>query len=389
MSITGNLKTMQLAELLQWLSQSNKTGTLVIDDGDTEKKIYFKAGRVISSASTDPNEHLGHFLVSHGLIGEDELSKAIEMQERTGMMLGKILVTIGALEEETLHKLLQRKAQESVYDLFTWDAGDFRFLDGDSPKGTMIPIDLDTTALILEGVRRVDEWLRIRAHIPTPQAIPVSLTALDDPGLSPSERQILALVDDNRTVEEICLETHSSEFHVCKVLLAQVEAQRVKIVKPRRRTAAHTLDGNGSEAAVGAQTLLRGAETHLSHKRFEHALRHLRAAKSLEPENRLVLEAAQQGEARIQSELEKDGIVLDAVPKLSSDLEDLTASKISPQEGFMLTRINGSYDIRSIVKISPMPQLDALMVFWHLFKAGHITLEKAKPKPKAKAAPDK
>ena len=379
MSITGNLKTMQLAELLQWLSQSNKTGTLVIDNGETEKKIYFKGGRVISSASTDPNEHLGHFLVGHGLIDENELSKAIEMQERTGMMLGKILVTIGALEEETLHKLLQRKAQESVYDLFTWPEGDFRFLDGDKPKGTMIPIDLDTTALILEGIRRVDEWMRIREYIPTSDAIPVSLTDLDDPGLSPGERQILSKVDDNRTVEEICLETHSSEFHVCKVLLTQVEAKRIKVVMPHRRSAADP--GGDDGVAVGAKSLLAGAESHLAHKRFEHALRHLRAAKSLEPENRQVQEAAQQGEARIQSELEKEGIVLDAVPKLSSDLEDLTASKISPQEGFMLTRINGSYDIRSIVKISPMPQLEALLVFWRLHKAGHITLEKGTAKP--------
>lgn len=385
MSITGNLKTMQLSELLQWLSQSNKTGTLVIDDGKTEKKIYFKDGRVISSASSDPNEHLGHFLVSQGLINEDELSKAIEMQERTGMMLGKILLTIGALEEQTLHRLLQRKAQESIYDLFTWSEGDFRFLDGEMPKGTQIPIDLDTTALILEGVRRVDEWLRIREFIPSAQAIPVSLTDLEDDGLSQSERQILALIDDNRTIEDICLETHSSEFHVCKVLLSQVEARRVKVVKPRWRSpvAVATATGaNGSDSEVGAKALLAAAESHLSYKRYEHAVRHLRAAKNLEPDNRQVQEATQQGEERITKELEAEGIQLDVVPKLSSDLEDLTASKISPQEGFMLTRINGSYDIRSIVKISPMPQLDALLVFWRLHKAGHITLSEPKAKSK-------
>jgi hypothetical protein len=383
MSITGNLKTMQLAELLQWLSQSNKTGTLVIDDGETEKKIYFRGGRVISSASTDPNEHLGHFLVSHGLIDEEELAKAIEMQERTGMLLGKILLTIGALEEDTLHRLLQRKAQESIYDLFTWAEGDFRFLDGDTPKGTMIPIDLETTALILEGVRRVDEWLRIREHIPSPYAIPVSITELDDPGLSPSERQILGLVDDNRTVEEICLQTHSSEFHVSKVLLTQIEARRVKVVKPHGGGQQSTLThgDSDSDSEAGAKALLKAAEAHLRHRRFERALRHLRAAKSLEPDNREVQESSKQGEERIQKELEGEGIMLEAVPRLSADLEDLTASKITPQEGFMLTRINGSYDIRSIVKISPMPQLEALLVFWRLHKAGHIALEKPKPKP--------
>ena len=35
MGISGNLKTMVLAELLQWLSQGQKTGTLVIFDGRT------------------------------------------------------------------------------------------------------------------------------------------------------------------------------------------------------------------------------------------------------------------------------------------------------------------------------------------------------------------
>ena len=46
MSITGNLKTMELAELLQWLSGARKTGTLVVDNGKVQKQIYFRDGRV-------------------------------------------------------------------------------------------------------------------------------------------------------------------------------------------------------------------------------------------------------------------------------------------------------------------------------------------------------
>jgi len=386
MSITGNLKTMQLAELLQWLSQSNKTGTLVIDNTRITKKVYFRAGRVVSSASTDPKEHLGHFLVSHGLINEQELSKAIEMQERTGMLLGKILVTIGALEEETLHKLLRLKAQESIYDIFTWPEGDFRFIDDELPEAMMIPIDLDVTAITLEGVRRVDEWQRIREFIPSMQAIPVSLVELGDPSLPANVQKVLALVNDNRTVEEIVLQTHSSEFHVCRVLLQQIGQKKLKVVKPRWHNgpggAAAAPAGSGASEGgeVSAQPLLRAAESHLSHKRYEHALRHLRAARSLEPEKKAVQTAVQQGEEHIRRDLEGEGIRQEMVPKLSSSLEDLTASKITPQEGFMLTRINGSYDIQSIVKISPMPQLDALLVFWRLRKSGYITLEEKKPK---------
>ena len=45
----------------------------------------------------------------------------------------------------------------------------------------------------------------------------------------------------------------------------------------------------------------------------------------------------------------------------------------------MLTRINGSYDIQSILKISPMPPLEAQIVFWKLLRAGHITLRVPPP----------
>ena len=51
MGIVGNLRTMQLEELLQWLSQSKKTGTLEIDHGKIEKKIFFKDGLIVSSSS--------------------------------------------------------------------------------------------------------------------------------------------------------------------------------------------------------------------------------------------------------------------------------------------------------------------------------------------------
>ena len=53
-------------DLLQWLSLGQKTGTLVVHNKSVEKKIFFKGGRVISSASNDPREYLGQFLMSHG-----------------------------------------------------------------------------------------------------------------------------------------------------------------------------------------------------------------------------------------------------------------------------------------------------------------------------------
>lgn len=377
MGITGNLKTMELAELLQWVSQGIKTGTLAIDNGQVKKKLYFKTGRIFSSASTDPREHLGHFLVSHGYISEEELSKAISMQEQSGMLLGKILTTIGALSEDDLHRLLRLKAEESVYDLFSWSEGEFRFIDEELPEGTMVPMNLDLTSIVLEGVQRVDEWSRIREIIPSPLSVPVAVTdLLADPDLSPAARKILEQVNDDRTVEEIQVETHASEFLVSKVLFDAVMKGRVKIVRPRWGTPP---DAEGKKTAakaeaIGAAGLVQQAKKYLKQVDFEQALRHLRAARSLEPDSKPVQQALEKGEEIVSKQIEKAGVSLDSVPKLERTMEELPKLQISPQAGFILSRVNGTYDVRSIVKISPMPQIDALLVVYRLLEAGHISL---------------
>ena len=90
MGISGNLKTMVLSELLQWLSMGQKTGTLVIDNKKVEKRVCFENGTIISSASTDPKEYLGRFLVNHGYMDEDPVNEAVARQQDEKQLLGKI-----------------------------------------------------------------------------------------------------------------------------------------------------------------------------------------------------------------------------------------------------------------------------------------------------------
>ena len=373
MSISGNLKTMELDELFQWLAQGRKTGTLRIDNGRVEKKIFFKEGEIASTAASDPKEYLGHFLVSHGYIDEFTVAKALEMQEENRMLLGKILVTIGAISEPDLDLMLKLKAEESIYDLFTWKEGEFNFIDGELPEYAMVPLSLGVTRLVLEGHQRLDEWAHMREKIPSPYAVPVAVGQLEAPADDPGAGGILALVDDDRTIHEITLQTHSSEFFVYRVLFQQIEEGRLKVVRPRR--APEEVSPAGQREAVDGESLLRRAHGYLAERRYDLALRHLRAARSLEPNNQKVLQTVEELGQRIEEEIEAEGVAATSIPQLTSPLEELDSTGISPQAGFILTRINGTYDIQTILKISPMPPLDAKVVFWSLQSAGHIRLE--------------
>mgnify|MGYP003694138063 CR=1 FL=1 len=61
---------------------------------------------------------------------------------------------------------LQAKAEETIYDLFLWPEGKFEFKDGEMPANIRVTIDVEVTGVILEGVRRVDEWQRIQRGLP-------------------------------------------------------------------------------------------------------------------------------------------------------------------------------------------------------------------------------
>lgn len=380
MSITGNLKTMELAELLQWLSGAMKTGTLVVENTRVTKQIFFRDGMIVSSASTDPREHLGAFLVSHGFITDAELGQAIRMQESNKMLLGKILSTIGAISETDLHRMLRLKAEESIYDVFNWPEGDFRFLDQQLPTANMVPIAIDVTGLVLEGMQRFDEWKRIREVVPSSSSVPVAVGAFDEKVYTEGAAQILSLIDDDRSVADICKLTHSSEFHVCRILYRQVHAGRLKLIRPRGVAAPEPAAAAGppsSPPVITPEALALIAQQSLQKNEFEAALRHMRAARALDPDSRKLAAEAEKIEEKIRQAVEKAGVLPTSVPVLARTMEELTQLKISPQEGFLLTRLNGFYDLKSIVNISSMNPLDAQLAVWKLLKAGHIRLDKA------------
>jgi Domain of unknown function (DUF4388) len=370
MSLTGSLHSMDFAELLQWLARGQKTGTLVIASPRVQKQVYFKRGTIIASASSEQTEHLGHFLVSHGFLDEITLAKAVEMQEGNRMLLGKILTTIGAIGEVELEQMLRLKAEESIYEIFTWSDADFQFIEDKLPAFEMVPIALDVQTLVLRGAKRLDDWNRIREQIPSKLCVPVAVSQLVSPEGDAGTERILALVNDDRTIEEIALETHSSEFYVCRILWEQLRLGHMKVVRPRTTETRVEVVSNGD--TIDAAALMAAAERHLLEEAPEASLRHMRAASDLDPDSSDIRKRAKEIESKIEKLLVDSGVVPKAVPRLAVSVSDLSTLEISAESGFILSRIDGHYDIGTILKITPIGHLETRVVLWKLLRAGHI-----------------
>jgi len=382
MALSGNLRTMLPGDLLQWLSLGQKTGTLVISNKRVEKKIFFRNGRVISSASNDPREYLGQFLMSHGYLSEPELKKAMEVQQQSRILLGKILVMIEVITEPDLVRFMRLKAEEEIYDIFLWNDGEFYFVDDELPQMEMIPLQVDVTGIIMEGTRRVDEWARIRETIPNEGVIPQLLKEVDYTDLEEVEEPIVRAIDGKRTIADLVLESRSSAFTVSSTVSALVRHGFARLVDPttqklKKLTEEQLVSLPPAEFNEDDEilSLLNGAQRALRSRDFEKTQRLLRAAQNLDPNHAKIRTAIKGAETVILGELRNQGLIDTKVPKVAKALEEITQMNFSPNEGFILSRINGQWDIGSLIKISPIRETDAMLIFHKLWRDGIIALE--------------
>ena len=384
MALSGNLRTMLPGDLLQWLSLGQKTGTLVISNKRVEKKIFFRNGRVISSASNDPREYLGQFLMSHGYLTEPELKKAMEVQQQSGILLGKILVMIDVITEADLVRFMRMKAEEEIYDIFLWNDGDFYFVDDELPQMEMIPLQVDVTGIIMEGTRRVDEWARIRETIPNEAVIPQLVKEVDYTDLEEVEEPIVRAIDGKRTIAELVLESRSSAFTVSSTVSALVRHGFARLIDPSTQKMKAVVEEQvAAPPAVPAEfneddeivSLLNAAQAALRNRDYEKTQRLLRAAQNLDPNHPKIRTAIKGAESVILGELRNQGLLDTKVPKVSKPLEEITQMNFSPNEGFILSRINGQWDIGSLIKISPIRETDAMLIFHKLWRDGIIALD--------------
>lgn len=364
MSLSGNLRTMELSEILQWISSGRKTGTLHLERRSVQKRIIFRRGIIYTSWSNDPRESLGQFLVRDGWITEEQLFRALLQQEQEGALLGAILVSTGILSEETLRQSLREKAEETIYDLFLWPEGRFEFKEGELPS--LIEINMEVTGVIMEGIRRVDEWERIRQAFGSPLTSFKVKAGAPAPG-DAAEARALELAAAGRSLAEIALDMHRSEFDAASLLFALHQRGLIEATPAPPEAPADV---------VGTiQDLLAAGNKRLDERRYEEALGAYEEVLAMDRLNQnakkgliAVVEARGRERALRKVPLEK-------VPVLCVNMAELTRQNFDAQEGFVLSRVNGEWDVRSILKLCPMGEEAALLIFSRLLERKVIRMQ--------------
>jgi hypothetical protein len=367
MGLKGNLRTKDLPEILQWISIGRKTGTLHLERASIEKRIVFRTGDIYTSWSNDPRESLAQYLIRHQRLSEEQLFETMLRGEKQGVPLGAVLIEESLLSEADLRDLLERKVQDTIYDVFLWPEGRFEFVDGEIQEDVQIFLNLEVTSVVLEGARRLDEWRRIRQVIPSAQA---TFRREGDGAQVPPrslEGHALRLATAGKSVAEISLELRMSEFEASTLLFELIRAGILAaepVEEPDR----------ASDPVGAIKELLALAYTHMGERRFDQAMEAYEAVLSLDSLNQNAKKGRREAASAHARARATRTVPLDKVPVLTIALSELTGMNIDPQEGFVLSRVNGQWDVRSILKLCPIPEEEALLIFARLLERSVIEL---------------
>ena len=228
--LSGDLKTVSFADLLQLISTSGKTGMLSISrpkgsvSGEVQKKeIHFLKGNIVYATSFgSQDELLGKLILRTRKISKADLGRAVSVQKASNKRLGSILVEMGLLTRDEVKECLRYQIEEIIYNLFGWSSGEFVFRDGKLPSAEQITTQINTQNMVMEGTRRIDEWHQIQKLLPDDG---VCLRVAANPkvksnmvNLSLDDLQTLLLIDGEKTIPQVLELSSIGEFLTSKAI---------------------------------------------------------------------------------------------------------------------------------------------------------------------------
>lgn len=232
--LQGDLSRIQLPDVLSFVSLIRETGKLVVRRADLERTIHWKEGEIVFASSSSNEHSLGQFLLRNGKITSEQYE---ESRRRVTPQLrhGKILVQMGAISPKDLWWGVKNQVLEIIYSIIGWKSGEFAFHESNEELAQeRIVLQINTSSVIMEGIRRLDESARIREKIPDLNGIFVRVSGqtpdFQELEMNESEIDIYNHIDGRLSVRELTGRSELTEFEVTRILFQLLSARLIEPV---------------------------------------------------------------------------------------------------------------------------------------------------------------
>ncbi len=363
---------MCIEDVFDWIDKRNLVGRLALRRGKHACSFDFNSKMIVGASSNHAGEQLGQLLLYRGFVDENQLKEAFQVQAKEKALLGKVLLDQGLLSEEELLEVLKQKFQEAVWEVLSWNEGQFEFTENlHSWSEFKVRVDLRFTLNL--GKKQVRRWQEVHRQIPSSEMrfwVSNSLALVskhENAQIEEWVQQLIESIEEGLTANQIVLENYGRRFQVMSMLAELME--RGVIAEDRREefNRSPLIDSSALEAA--ALSKLAGGK-----KADAFAL--LGRALEQEPENTVLQKHYTNLKRSLMAELSREFLGEFCVPKVLKSKEELEGVSLNDHEKYILGRIDGRWDLLSLMRLSPMEDVEAMLVFKRLKRRGIIELPK-------------
>ncbi|KAA0259439.1 DUF4388 domain-containing protein [Deferribacter autotrophicus] len=153
--LIGDLKSISVPDVFQWVSQNRKSGFLFFQRETEEVKVFFSDGFIINTSSNIPEFLLGKLLIRYKKIDKKNLANVLKTQLKEKRPLGQLLIAKGFITKDELNDIIKQQIIEITVYLLGWDKGYFYFEEKRYSKNLDFSISVDE--ILFECIRRKDE----------------------------------------------------------------------------------------------------------------------------------------------------------------------------------------------------------------------------------------
>ena len=162
--LCADVRAFSLADVMQLVHASGKSGFLMFEHADCSKSVYLHAGEVVFATSNQKIDRLGESLVRAGVISNDDFLSASAAYRPPGQF-GRFLVERNVLSPRELWDGVKRQVEDIVRSLFAFGTGQVLFWEGEVRPDNVVRLALPTGRLIEEGLEHRDELLSFLAQL--------------------------------------------------------------------------------------------------------------------------------------------------------------------------------------------------------------------------------
>lgn len=178
MSLKGSLESINLADIMQLVSNSRQSGRFELTRGEDNK---------------------GYIVVDKGEIIHAEVENFV--------------------------------GEDAVFTLISWGTGEFEFVQGSFEADKTITRSV--TSLLMEAARRIDEWKLLRKKIGSIDAVPefnhIDRSERRKISLSTLEWLVISKIDGNHSIVEISNDAGINIYDTSRIIFGMIASGLLKL----------------------------------------------------------------------------------------------------------------------------------------------------------------